>query len=148
MDGAALMRGVIKNHEEGAALVEMALVIVVLLTLVVGTITYGMALGLHQSITHAASSAARASITLSADDVAAIDARARSAVDGQLSWLGTRATHVQTQTRVEPCSDVGQCVHITVTYPYGAMPIVPSFLGLPIPEHIGSTAVAQLEPGP
>lgn len=138
----------VMKREDGAALVELALVIVVLLTLVVGTITYGMALGLHQSITHAASSAARAAITLPAHDAGAIDARARGVVDDQLAWLGARSDHVQTHTRVEPCSGAGQCVHIEVTYPYGTMPIVPSFLGLPIPEHIGSTAVAQLEPEP
>lgn len=74
-----------RQDQSGAALVEFALVLIPLLLITVGAISFGLTLGLQQSITHAASSAAReAAIATDAD----VDQAARDVVAAQLSWLG------------------------------------------------------------
>lgn len=135
------------GREDGAALVEFALVVTLLLTLVIGTITYGLILGLHQSVTHAASAAARSAVVVPGED-AAVVSRAETVATEQLSWLGSKAdvltVEVPTPT---PCPGVpsARCVTVTVRYPYQEHPLIPSFLGLPVPEQIASTATLELE---
>lgn len=133
------------GREDGAALVEFALVITLLMTFVMGILTYGIILGLHQSITHAASAATRAAVVVPEDE---IPGRVATVVDDQLSWLGGRSTHVEVSSlEVGACEDGSgaRCVAVTVSYPYEAQPILPSILGLPVPETVSSTAILELE---
>ncbi|MTV25044.1 hypothetical protein FTX61_06375 [Nitriliruptoraceae bacterium ZYF776] len=137
------MRTQRRTEESGAALVEFALVVIPLLLLLIGMITYGLILGLQQSVVHTASAAARAAIVTPADQ---IETRIDQVAGQQLSWLGSRGTHVSTTSTVGPCAASGrECVTVTVTYPYKDQPIIPGFLGLPVPDRITSTATLELE---
>lgn len=132
-----------RDRESGAALLEFALVLVPLLLLFIGIITYGLILGLQQSIVHTASAAARAAIVTPTDQ---ISTRVDQVAGQQLSWLGSRGTHVSTTTVVGPCaSSTRECVTVTVSYPYGDQPIIPSLLGIPTPTTLTSTATLELE---
>lgn len=134
------------HREDGAALVEFAFVATLLLTLVIGMITYGLALGLNQSIVHTASAAARAGVVVTPDEV---PGRVDAVSAQQLSWLGSRGSHVDTSHAIEPCvSSTATCLTVTVSYPYAEQPLVPSFLGLPLPDTLSSTAVLEMEPNP
>lgn len=143
------------RHDDGAALVEFALVVVLLLTLLLGTISYGLILGLHQSVTHAASAAARAAIVVPAvpgqDREDAIRERVNETVAEQLAWLGTKREHVLpvAEPVVIDCpGSTGRCVRVVVAYPYDQHPIIPTFPFVFTPEWISSTAVLELEPIP
>lgn len=135
------------GREDGAALVEFALVVTLLLTFVIGTLTYGLILGLHQSVTHAASAAARSAAVVPGED-AAVVARARAVATDQVSWLGAKADAVTVDVPTPgPCPGApsARCVTVTVRYPYAERPLIPSFLGLPVPDAVSSTAVLELE---
>jgi Flp pilus assembly protein TadG len=133
-----------RRSEDGAALVEFALVSVLLLLLVIGILSYGLILGLHQSITHTASAAARAAVVVPPDE---IPQTITAVVDRQLSWLGGRGDLITPTHAIVPCngSPARQCVRVTVSYPYQQAPFIPSLLGLPIPQTITSTATLELE---
>lgn len=78
----------VHDGERGAALVEFALVLIPLLILIIGTLAFALTLGLQQSVTHAASAAAREAVV--AEPGEELDT-ARAAVGSQLSWLGGSA---------------------------------------------------------
>lgn len=133
------------GREDGAALVEFALVVVLLLTMTVGVLTYGVVLWLQQSLTHTASAAARSAIVVPESE---IPARVAGIADEQLAWMGAAAGHVQVQpTLVGPCPEgLGtRCVTVDIRYPWGDRPLIPSFLGLPTPDVVGATATLELE---
>lgn len=135
------------EREDGAALVEFALVVTLLLTMVIGMLTYGLVLGLHQSVTHAAAAAARSAVVVPGED-AAVVARATTVASEQLSWLGAKADAITVDVPAPaPCPGLpsARCVTVTVRYPYQDRPLIPSFLGLPVPEQIASTATLELE---
>lgn len=125
----------VREGEAGAAVVEFAIVATLLVTLLVGVVSYGLILGLHQSITHAASEAARSAIG-TPTDLAAVEQVARD----RLSWLPPdRRALVAVAAANAGCAT---CVEVTVSYPYAGNELIPSFL--PVPDVLSSTAVLDL----
>lgn len=125
----------VRDGEDGAAIVEFAIVTTLLSTLLLGIVSYGLILGLHQSITHAASEAARAAIA-APNDLGAVEQVAHD----RLSWLpGDRRSLVAVAASHQGCAN---CIHVTVSYPYAGNELVPSFL--PTPAVLSSTAVLDL----
>ena len=147
--------------EDGAALVEFALVFALFVLVLYGLIAFGMMLALKQSITHAAADGARAAVgaypdpAIAGDTLQAAEVRAATAkVTGALGWLGSKYDPSFTTATVAPCSGTGtaQCITVKISYPYsspvlgkGGPLVAPApGLGLVMPDAIGTTAVVQV----
>jgi Flp pilus assembly protein TadG len=82
-----------RRNERGSAVVEAALVFPVFLMILWGIVGFGVDLGLQQSVTHAASEAARDSISaptvLGGTNCSAWTTSVTSTVQQALSWLPT-----------------------------------------------------------
>ncbi|MGH9066886.1 MAG: TadE/TadG family type IV pilus assembly protein [Acidimicrobiales bacterium] len=122
----------------GAALVEMAIVLPLLLMLLYGIISFGAVFLVDQTIKQAASDGARAALAGTTQATETSLARARAS--GDLAYLSTRPTVATSPAACSPPSQ-GNCMTVTVSYDYGAHPLIPALpgLGLLIP----STLTAQ-----
>lgn len=114
------------REDRGAAAVEFALLLIPLLLIVFGIISYGVMLSFRQTMSQAATEGARAAaveLDAGARQTSAIDAvnDAMSALDMSCGTDGLTCT-VSAPT---PCGSA-ECVTVTVTYPYQDNPIVPS----------------------
>jgi Flp pilus assembly protein TadG len=137
------------DEERGAELLEFALVIVLLITLLYGIITYGVILAAQATVTQAAADAARAGIVAASSAVSTAEAQAGTDV----GWMnkGTCGTSSTTITCVAsqiacPSNTQNTCLKVTVTYNYASAPLFPELpgLGLITPSTISSTNVLQL----
>lgn len=135
----------VRRSESGAAAVEFALVILPLVFILYGLIAFGMMFALKQSMTNAAADAARSAIGAS-DPVAA----ATATVADRLDWLGGKynaATDLSVPAPA-PCPNdaTRQCITVTINYPYGSRPLVPTApgLGLITPDKFTSKATVQI----
>jgi Flp pilus assembly protein TadG len=158
------------EDERGAELLEFALVVVLLITLLYGIISYGVILAAQSTVTQAAADGARAGIvqgtgttscngnTVSAAGCAAVQ---QAATD--LGWMN-KGTCYQTVnstavggsisnpiscaaiTEACPSNAVNTCLSLTVQYNYGSAPLFPELPGLSVitPSTISSTNVLQL----
>lgn len=134
-------------REDGAVVVEFAIVFVLFVTLLWGIFTYGVIFAVQQTVTHAAAEAARATVgqasTEDAKDVA------YSVAQEQLSWLGTagapdRDADVQFAACPAPASDQ-TCVFVEYTYPWADEPIITPIFDIGIPDSLAGTAVMTWE---
>jgi Flp pilus assembly protein TadG len=142
-----------RGEERGAAAVEFALVVPLLLLVLFGIISYGFMLSVRQSLAQAAGEGARAAA------VTLVDARkqqaAVDAIDGALSYgLSCDGANLLRDGEVigsctvsapAPCDDV-ECVTVTLRYDYRDHPVVPSVLGLSsvLPASLEYTTVARV----
>ncbi|HET9501016.1 MAG TPA: TadE/TadG family type IV pilus assembly protein [Marmoricola sp.] len=145
------------RHESGAAAVEAALVLCFLvLPIVFGILSYGYMLTFRQSLSQAATEAARAAAVkaVMSDDVTvrrdAQTAAAKAAVDQAVgTFSGTMKcgqANLSCTVSFVDCPEVSSagCVKVDVYYPYrdhSLLPTVPG-LGFTLPEQVGYTAVA------
>jgi Flp pilus assembly protein TadG len=139
------------NDESGAELVEFAIVIVLLITILYGIITFGMILAAQSTLTQAAADAARAGLVAGATN-AAHTAELQAGSD--VSWMdkgacnpsGTVITCYAAPPAPCPSNPSIQCLSVTVTYNYNESPLFPELpgLGLVTPSTISSTNVIQL----
>lgn len=137
-------------------MVEFAFVVVLLIALLYGIISYGLILSAQATVTQAAADGARAGLVQASNAVTAADAQAAS----DLGWLnkGTCGTS-STSTNVLTCvasqgacaSNVttgasNQCLTVTVTYNYNQSPLFPELpgMGVIVPSTISSTNVVQV----
>jgi Flp pilus assembly protein TadG len=135
--------------EDGAELVEFAFVVVLLITLLYGIVTYGLILAAQATLTQAAADAARAGIVSASNAVTTAETQAGTDVGwmgkGSCATSGTPITCVATE---EPCPSNGAntCLSVTVTYNYSSYPLFPELpgLGLITPSTLSSTNVLQL----
>jgi Flp pilus assembly protein TadG len=160
------------EDESGAELLEFALVVVLLITLLYGIITYGVILAAQATVTQAAADAARAGIvqgtgttscngsTVSAAGCAAVQ---QAATD--LGWMnkngcvemvgstnvspsGNTSSPITCTATSEACPSnaVNTCLSVTVSYNYSSAPLFPELPGLSVisPSTISSTNVLQL----
>lgn len=132
------------ESQDGAVVVEFAIVFVLFLGLVAGLIQYGAIFMTQQSLTHAASEGTRAAVDVV--DPTQAEARARAAVADQLDWLDTAAYTVEPSPMVEPCDPAiypagTECLVVEVTYDWAGYRIVPSLLGVPTPDTLTARAV-------
>jgi Flp pilus assembly protein TadG len=142
--------------DDGAALVEFSLVMVLLFTLIFGIISFGLILSFKQDMTRAASEGARAGAVAFPASNAETDAE--NALDeaiqdfGGSSWSGTGCEvnpreGLTCQVSVVPCvNDTAvDCVNVTMSYDYeafplfGEIPLISAFM----PDEINASAVAR-----
>jgi Flp pilus assembly protein TadG len=140
------------NDETGAELVEFAFVIVLLITILYGIISYGMILAAQSTLTQAAADAARAGLVSSSSAELAAYRQANSDVGwmdkGTCGTTSTSSAVITCVTSEERCpSNLSvQCLQVTITYNYASSPLFPELpgLGLITPSTISSTNVIQL----
>ena len=159
------------DDERDAELVEFALVVVLLITLLYGIITWGLILASQSTITQAAADAARAGIVqgsappttcngvlnTSSAGCAAVEQAAtdvgwmnkgacKETVNGAL--IQSSAGPISCSASIISCPSVSinQCLSVTVSYAYSSSPLFPELpgLGLITPSTISSTNVLQL----
>jgi Flp pilus assembly protein TadG len=137
-------RGALRG-QRGAALVEFSIAATLFLTLIYGSISYGIMFWVKNSITHAAGEGARAGLR-GTDPVAAAKTAAEATIDKTLPTANAAWAKPITPTLGTCATDPTKtCVTVTVTYPYSAHPIVPALPFLPLlPSQLRSTSVVQL----
>jgi Flp pilus assembly protein TadG len=142
-------------------MIEFAIVVVLLITLLYGIITYGLILAAQATITQAAADAARAGIVTSTP-VATAESQACTDIGWMNKTCGAPATYNNTTCTFSPnpadaitayacqmaCpSNVNaQCLKLSVTYNYTSNPLFPELPGLGVitPSTLSSTNVLQI----
>jgi hypothetical protein len=156
--GAERVRHRRARGDEGTALVEFALVSVLLLSIVFGIIHYGLILSFKQDMTRAAAEGARAgavafpAANAQPDAVAAVEEAVRDFGGSSWSSDGCNRTgmtcSIAPPIDCDPVNDPGgaQCITVTLTYDYGDHPLfgeMPLIGGLTEPDTITATSVAR-----
>ena len=153
-----------RDSEAGAALVEFSLVMVLLFTLLVGIIAFGLLLSLKQTITQSAAEGARAAIgafgtpaavdlaAAKADAVARAEARAREV----MGWVEDDHPGAATYEAVIHDCDaeitvdtaaLPDCIHVSVTYDHtGSNRVVPALplIDALLPDSLQAEADVEL----
>lgn len=145
-----------RRSERGAAAVEFALVVPLLLLLVFGIISYGVMLTVRQSVSQAAAEGARAAaVTLiEAKRTTEANKAINSALsannvtcDGSTLKRGGKTVGTCTVSPAAFCSGTTgpKCVTVKVDYAYRGNPVVPSFgVGILLPESLSYSATARV----
>jgi Flp pilus assembly protein TadG len=145
------------REERGAEMVEFAFVVVLLIMLLYGIVSYGLILSAQSTVTQAAEDGARAGIVASLNPQSAAEIQAGNDV----SWMGKGQCYERdvpagvstaaiscTASPPESCpsSSTNQCISVTVSYNYASDPLFPILPGLGIitPSTISSTSVLQI----
>lgn len=143
--------------QRGAAAVEFALIMPLLLILVFGIISYGYMLSFRQAISQAAAEGARAAAVSQQTSNQVTDAT-RAMNDalgsygvscGSNGTLTRKGTNVGTCTvAVATCTGEAasvRCVSVTINYAYDDHPLLPvPGVGLILPDRLRYTAVARV----
>lgn len=146
------------KDERGAAIVEFALLIPIILLFLFGIITFGLILSFKQGITQAAAEGARAAavVAYTQAKTAAVDAT-RSGVSGFGKTCNQDALTCDVQ--IVKCADTtqvvaaptgfGECVRVEVSYDYKAKPLIAPlpFISAALPETLASTSIARVSDG-
>jgi Flp pilus assembly protein TadG len=128
------------TDERGAAAVEFALVVPILLILVFGIVNFGQYLSVRQTATQAAAEGARAAAVTIAGGNPTTNGVA--AMNNALSGTGSTCGHGATCTiSIVACGTV-QCAHATVTINFD--PLVGGFPNVVLPGTVSYTAVAEV----
>jgi Flp pilus assembly protein TadG len=144
------------RSERGVAAVEAALTLCfVVLPIVFGIISYGYMLTFRQSVSQAATEAARAAAvkTVSGTPAQRQAAQSAAAVAAVNEAVGTfnstmkcGQAHLTCTVTFQSCPDVSPsgCVRVQVNYPYRDHSLLPSVpgLGIILPKNVGYSAVA------
>jgi len=146
--------------DDGAALLEFALVAVLLFTLLFGIINFGLILSFKQDVTRAAAEGARGGAVAypaspgqtfeEAAELAALEDtdRAVRSISGTFDDDGCDTSGMTCDIDVSACQDqpTQQCVTVRVSYAYdeeplfGSLPFMDGFL----PNQVASTSVARI----
>jgi len=148
-----------RRGDRGAAAVEFALVVPMLIALLIGVISYGYMLSFRQGISQGAAEGARAAaVAPAATSASQREVDAVAAVNDSLTSYGVTcvgASLVRDGQPVGSCSvsiatcandPSSQCASVQVNYAYRTNPLIPSFpgLGVTLPEELDYTAVARV----
>ncbi|HYF74098.1 MAG TPA: TadE/TadG family type IV pilus assembly protein [Nocardioides sp.] len=162
MVGGLARRTRVRGREHGAAAVEFALVVPVLLLIVFGIISYGYMLSFRQALSQGAAEGARAAavspLPAQADkQQAALDAVNEALDSYGVACAGTAvgSNLMKGTTDVGSCSvataactndGTKDCVTASLDYEYADHPLLPSVpgLGVLLPDHLRYEAVAQV----
>lgn len=127
------------REDRGAAAVEFALVVPVLLMLVFGIVNFGQFLSVRQAATQAAAEGARAAaVSPLGDDPAA---NGRAAIDAALDGIGGCGDGVVCDVAITACGDA-QCAEATVSIEFEQL--IGAFPDIVFPETVSYTAVAEV----
>ncbi|WP_232677827.1 TadE/TadG family type IV pilus assembly protein [Nocardioides sp. R-C-SC26] len=145
-------RGAGRRRDNGAAALELALVAPLLAWLLFGILAYGYMLSFRQAVSVSAAQAARVYVTSASSTTAAYDSvsAALKSYDvtcsqGSLRRAGATVGTCSTTTRACGDGDLGQCVFVTVTYDYGAHPLLPvPGIGAILPDTLSYTASGKV----
>jgi Flp pilus assembly protein TadG len=138
------------RDERGAEMVEFAIVVVLLIMLLYGILTYGLILAAQSTLTQAAADAARSALVVGTTNAVAT---AESQAGTDVGWMGkgtcgTSGTVITCNAVEETCpsNSLETCIKVTVTYNYSQSPLFPELPGLGVitPSTISSTNVLQL----
>ena len=134
--------------ERGAAAVEFALVVPLLLVILFGIISYGFMLSFRQGLSQAAAEGARAAaVTVAGTADATRSARAEEAVESALESYGvTCGGSLTCDIDVDDRCGSATCVTVELDYAWNDDPLVPIFpgLGIVMPDHLVYQASAQV----
>lgn len=139
-----------ERSDDGAAALEFALILPILMALLMGIISYGWMMSFRQAMSQAAAEGARHAAVSPTGTDAEKQSDALLRVNDALESYGTKCGDGATTcpTEIKPCENnaAKQCVYVTVTYPYRDKPLIPSFpgLGATLPETLSYTAVAEV----
>jgi Flp pilus assembly protein TadG len=143
------------GDERGAEMVEFAIVIVLLITILYGIISYGLILAAQSTLTQAAADAARAGLVQSSSAVTTAEGQALTDV----SWMdkgcntpditgSATGSPITCKASEEQCPSNAsiECLVVTVEYNYSQDPLFPELPGLSIitPSTLSSTNVVQM----
>jgi len=150
----------VRRGERGAAAVEFALLVPLILLLVFAIIAYAYMFSFRQALSQAASEGARAAV--GAQTPAQSTAAAQTAIQGALSTYNMSCTNGNLTCKISApfsgtltsspttpapsCPATHTCVQVYVTYPYRAhslLPTVPGF-GFTLPSTLSFTSVVQV----
>lgn len=146
-----------RRTPRGAAAVEFALIMPILLLLVFGIISYGYMLSFRQAISQAAAEGARAAAVTQVSANRVTDAT--RAVNDALGTYGVSCGNNGTLTRdgdnvgscnvsVATCAGEAasvKCVTVTIDYAYDDHPLLPvPGVGLVLPDRLRYSAVARV----
>ena len=147
--------------DEGAVVVEFAVVFVLFITLLWGILTYGVIFAAQQTLTHAAAESARA--TVGYDDPSQARTVATDVATGQLHWLGSSAVPSDADMQFGDCAQpedtdpfdgspvdtdaAERCVFVSYEYPWHDDPIIPPISYVGTPPTLRGTAVITWEGG-
>ncbi len=137
-----------RERERGAAAVEFALVVPLLLLLVFGIISYGYMLSFRQAMSQGAAEGARSAAVWASAYAASQDTQRKSAattsVDEALKSYGVTCASGATCTTAIAACGTAKCVTVTVSYPYGTNPLTPKIPLVPLPASLSYTASARV----
>jgi Flp pilus assembly protein TadG len=149
-----------QRDERGAEMVEFAFVVVLLIALLYGILSYGLILAAQSTITQAAADGARAGIVAASSGgltgppcttSACTVSEAQAAKD--VGWMskgtcGTTATTITCVSTEQPCTSNpnNECLTVTVNYNYNASPLFPELPGMGVitPSTISSSNTLQI----
>lgn len=135
--------------ERGAAAVEFALVVPLLLLLVFGIIQYGYILSFRQALSQAAAEGARAAAVApasftSAQKQTAADNAVQQALDSYGVVCGSGAMTCTIAVIACPQDGTKSCAQVALTYDYDEAPLIPKVPIVPVPSSLSYTAVAEV----
>lgn len=130
-------------RQDGAVVVEFAVVFVLFVTLLAGLIQYGTIFAVQQSLSHAAAEATRAAVDV-VDDTVAQD-RAEAVVADQLDWLREEGITVGPADMTVTCDESypadTDCLVVEVAYDWADHALVPTLFAVATPDTLTARAV-------
>ena len=147
MDQSAGTRGQRAAGDEGAAVVEMAFVGVLLVLLLMGIMAFGYLMSFRQNMVQAATEGARAGAVAAAGSAPAdATAAAEQAVAGFGKDCGDTGLTCDVTVDWCPNATTVRCVTVHLTYDYEHHPLLPDVpvIGGALPDTIEARAVAEV----
>lgn len=134
-------------RSRGAALVEFAFILPVLLVLLYGILVYSIVLVTQQAVAYGAERGAEAAVAANPDladgsYLAAADQLARQEIQAVIGFL-PGGFSIQVELAAPPGSGLGQELRVTVQYPFANWGLpAPTFL--PLPDTLTGTGVLRV----
>ncbi|MEY2457025.1 MAG: hypothetical protein QOH64_1972 [Acidimicrobiaceae bacterium] len=148
MEQNRVMRGRRGKGDEGAAIVEMAMVGVVLVLLLMGIMVFGYLMAFRQNLVQAATEGARAGAVAASSVTATGDATAAAeqAVTGFGKTCGSEGLTCLVTVGACPNAPSKNCVTVALTYDYEHHPLLPDIpvVAGALPQTINAKAVAEV----
>jgi Flp pilus assembly protein TadG len=147
MEQNRVMRGRRGKGDEGAAIVEMAMVGIVLVLLLMGIMVFGYLMAFRQNLVQAATEGARAG-AVAATGRSGVDATAaaQQAVAGFGKTCGSSGLSCLVTVGACPNAPAISCVTVSLTYDYEHNPLLPDvpIVAGALPQTIQAKAVAEV----
>jgi len=134
----------------GAASIEFAIALPVLMLLMLGITYYGLLFGIQQALTLAAEEGARAALRYQPSNSQRVAAAYTAANASLPAFISSQVTTNQSGAPLVTCPTIAsmQCLSVVLTLPVtrGNNPLLPAIPLLPVPTSLTGSAVVQLVP--